>query len=65
MILISLIAIFVALIFSFVIARFLYISSRSRSKLSLNKDLIINALIIGFVFFCTSSLVYVSLINIL
>ncbi|AXA34377.1 hypothetical protein [Francisella adeliensis] len=64
MILASLLAVVVALIVTVVVARVLYRFSFKRGLLQSRKDYMINAVIVAFVFFCVSSIVYVTLINI-
>ena len=62
MILASLLAVIVALLVTLVLAKFLYQFSSKRGLLQTRKDYIINAVILAFVFFCVSSLVYVVLL---
>ena len=64
MILASIVAIIVALLFTLIIARSLYRFSIKKGKSS-TKDYIINAVILAFVFFCLSSFIYVILLNII
>ncbi|KEI34973.1 hypothetical protein FRA_44c12720 [Francisella sp. W12-1067] len=64
MVLASVLAIVIALVFTMVIARVLYRLSFRKGMLQSRKDYIINAIIVGFVFFCVSSLLYILMINI-
>jgi hypothetical protein len=63
MILASLLAIVFALLVTLVLTRFLYRFSFKRGLLQTRKDYVINAVIMAFVFFCVSSVVYVVLLN--
>ncbi|API86179.1 hypothetical protein F7310_01885 [Francisella uliginis] len=65
MILASIVAVIVALLFTLLIARPLYKFSIKRGKLASVKDYTINAIILAFVFFCLSSFIYIVLLNIL
>lgn len=65
MILISVVSIIVALLFTLVVARFLYKFSLKRDKLNKSTDYILNGVILAFVFFCISSFIYVILLNII
>ncbi|AEB28169.1 hypothetical protein FN3523_0312 [Francisella hispaniensis] len=64
MILLSVISILIALIITIVVAKILYKSSFRKNKLNSTKDLLINATIVTFIFFCVCSLIYVFLLNI-
>lgn len=65
MILASFIAIITALLFTLMLARLLYKFSFKKDLLRRRRDYVINGVIIGFVFFCVSSFVYVVFLNIL
>ena len=65
MILVSIVAVIIALLFALLIARSLYRFSIKRGKLVSTKDYIINAIILAFIFFCLSSFIYVVLLNII
>ncbi|ABU61030.1 hypothetical protein FTA_0554 [Francisella tularensis subsp. holarctica FTNF002-00] len=45
-------------------AKILYNSSFRKNKLNSTKELLINATIVTFIFFCVCSLIYVFLLNI-
>ncbi|MFT4694826.1 MAG: hypothetical protein ACI8TE_001748 [Francisella sp.] len=62
MILESVLAVIIALLVTLVLTRFLYQFSLKRGLLQTRKDYVINAVIMAFVFFCVSSLVYVILL---
>lgn len=64
MILLSVISILIALIITIVVAKILYNSSFRKNKLNSTKELLINATIVTFIFFCVCSLIYVFLLNI-
>ena len=64
MILLSIVSILIALLVTLVVAKILYNSSFRKNKLNITKELIINATIVTFVFFCVCSLIYVFLLNI-
>lgn len=64
MILLSVISILIALIITIVVAKILYKSSFRKNKLNSTKELLINATIVTFIFFCVCSLIYVFLLNI-
>jgi hypothetical protein len=61
-VLVSLIAIVVGLLVTLVLARFLYWLIAKKGLLQTRKDYVINAVILAFVFFCVSSLVYIILL---
>ncbi|AJC48258.1 hypothetical protein SD28_00555 [Allofrancisella guangzhouensis] len=63
MVLVSILAIVIALVFTVVVARMLYSFSYRKGLLQSRKDYIINAIIVGFVFFCVSSFLYVVMLN--
>ncbi|QIV95492.1 hypothetical protein EDC55_10724 [Allofrancisella inopinata] len=63
MVLSSVLAIVIALVFTATVARILYKFSFRKGMLQSRKDYIINAIIVGFVFFCVSSLFYIFMIN--
>ncbi|ASG67337.1 hypothetical protein fh0823_26390 [Francisella halioticida] len=65
MILASIVAVIVALLFTLLIARALYKFSIKSNKLASSKDYVINGIIIAFIFFCISSFIYVTLLNII
>ena len=60
----TILSICIALLLTLIIARLLYRFSFSRGLLRTKKDYIINASIIGFVFFCSSSILYVCILNV-
>ena len=62
---VSIVAIVIGLISVFVMARILYKHSSKNSSLDEKKSNLINGVILGFVFFCMSSVSYVILINII
>ena len=62
-VLVSLIAIVVGLLVTLMLARFLYRFSVKKGLLQSRKDCLINAVIVAFIFFCVSSVVYVFLLN--
>ncbi|APC92170.1 hypothetical protein CGC45_07265 [Francisella opportunistica] len=64
MILLSLVSILITLLFTLVLAKVLYNSSFRKNKLNSTKELVINATIVAFVFFCVCSLIYVFLLNV-
>lgn len=64
MILLSIVSILIALLFTFVVAKILYNSSFRKNKLNTTKELIINVIIVTFVFLYVCSLIYVFLLNI-
>jgi len=63
MVIISVFSIIIALLITFVVAKKLYGYGVKNNRLKSKKDYIINGVIIGFVFFCVSSFVYVILLN--
>ena len=64
MILLSIVSILIALLVTLVVAKILYNSSFRKNKLNTTKELIINAIIVTFVFLYVCSLIYVFLLNI-
>ncbi|WP_080543210.1 hypothetical protein [Francisella tularensis] len=64
MILLSVVSILIALLVTIVVAKILYNSSFRKNKLNSTKELLINATIVTFIFFCVCSLIYVFLLNI-
>lgn len=64
MVVISIFSVLVALLVTAIVARRLYVYSMRNNKLKSKKDYVINGAIIGFTFFCISSLSYVLLLNV-
>ncbi|NDS71982.1 hypothetical protein FWI81_07750 [Francisella tularensis subsp. holarctica] len=64
MILLSVVSILIALLVTLGVAKILYNSSFRKNKLNSTKELLINATIFTFIFFCVCSLIYVFLLNI-
>ena len=65
MILLSIVSILIALLVTLVVAKILYNSSFRKNKLNTTKELIINVIIVTFVFLYVCSLIYVFLLNII
>ena len=65
MILTSLLAVIFGLLITAIIARVLYRYSYKKGMLNTRKDYAINGVIVGFVFFCMSSVLYLILLNII
>ena len=63
MILASLLAVVFGLLVTAVVARVLYKYSFKKGMLNSRKDYVINGVIVGFVFFCVSSVLYLIILN--
>ena len=63
MILASLLALVFGLLITTVIAHLLYRYSIKKGMLNSRKDYVINGVIVGFVFFCVSSFIYLVILN--
>jgi hypothetical protein len=64
MVLASLVAIMIGLVVTLVSVRLLYKFSLKKGLLNSRRDYVINGVIVAFVFFCVSSIVYVVVLNI-
>jgi len=64
MIVASFLAVVFGLLMTAVVARVLYRYSSKKDMLNSRKDYVINGVIIGFVFFCVSSFIYLILLNV-
>lgn len=63
MILASVLAVVFGLLVAVVVARLLYRYSFKKGMLNSRKDYVINGVIVGFVFFCVSSFIYLVVLN--